>query len=58
MKPGYREIYQRYRQNIHDGVLKPGDRVPSIRLLANHRRREIHHSAAGADRSETDRAFL
>lgn len=34
MKPGYREIYQRYRQNIHDGVLKPGDRVPSIRLLA------------------------
>ncbi|NCH56299.1 PLP-dependent aminotransferase family protein [Cronobacter muytjensii] len=34
MKPGYREIYQRYRQNIRDGVLKPGDRVPSIRLLA------------------------
>ncbi|EOW6515093.1 PLP-dependent aminotransferase family protein [Cronobacter dublinensis] len=34
MKPGYREIYQRYRQNIHDGVLKPGDRVPSIRMLA------------------------
>ncbi|NUW54247.1 PLP-dependent aminotransferase family protein [Cronobacter turicensis] len=34
MKPGYREIYQRYRQNIHDGLLKPGDRVPSIRELA------------------------
>ncbi|ELZ9928150.1 PLP-dependent aminotransferase family protein [Cronobacter malonaticus] len=34
MKPGYREIYQRYRQNIHDGLLKPGDRVPSIRVLA------------------------
>ena len=34
MKPGYRDIYKRYRQNIHDGVLKPGDRVPSIRVLA------------------------
>ncbi|WP_254891515.1 GntR family transcriptional regulator, partial [Cronobacter sakazakii] len=34
MKPGYREIYQRFRQNIHDGLLKPGDRVPSIRVLA------------------------
>lgn len=31
---GYREIYARYRQNILAGVLKPGDKVPSIRVLA------------------------
>lgn len=34
MKPGYHEIYSRYRDNIMRGVLKPGDRVPAIRLLA------------------------
>src|SRR5690606_19767481 len=27
-------IYARYRENIISGVLKPGDRVPSIRVLA------------------------
>lgn len=34
MKPGYHEIYSRYRDNIARGVLKPGDRVPAIRVLA------------------------
>ncbi|MEY6715257.1 GntR family transcriptional regulator [Enterobacter hormaechei] len=34
MKPGYHEIYSRYRDNIMRGVLKPGDRVPAIRVLA------------------------
>ena len=32
---GYKEIYARYRQQIQDGVLKPGARVPSIRSLAS-----------------------
>ena len=27
MKPGYHEIYSRYRDNITRGVLKPGDKV-------------------------------
>ncbi|HAI48912.1 MAG TPA: hypothetical protein DCM53_03385, partial [Enterobacteriaceae bacterium] len=31
---GYREIYERYRQNILAGVIKPGDKLPSIRVLA------------------------
>lgn len=31
---GYRAIYQRYQQNILAGVLKPGDKLPSIRVLA------------------------
>ena len=35
---GYREIYARYRQQILAGVLKPGDRVPAIRVLAS----ELH----------------
>ncbi len=30
---GYKEIYARYRQQIQDGALKPGARVPSIRSL-------------------------
>lgn len=34
MKPGYHEIYTRYRDNITRGVLKPGDKVPAIRVLA------------------------
>jgi GntR family transcriptional regulator / MocR family aminotransferase len=34
MKSGYREIYERYRHNILSGLLKPGDRVPSVRVLA------------------------
>ncbi len=34
MKSGYHEIYSRYRDNIARGVLKPGDRVPAIRVLA------------------------
>ncbi len=32
---GYREIYTRYRQQIIEGRLKPGDRVPAIRTLAS-----------------------
>ena len=27
MKPGYHEIYSRYRDNITRGVLKPGDKI-------------------------------
>lgn len=34
MTLGYRAIYARYRQNILAGVLKPGDKLPSIRVLA------------------------
>ncbi|HIC2035530.1 PLP-dependent aminotransferase family protein [Enterobacter soli] len=34
MKPGYHDIYTRYRDNITCGVLKPGDKVPAIRVLA------------------------
>lgn len=34
MKPGYHQIYTRYRDNITRGVLKPGDKVPAIRVLA------------------------
>lgn len=32
---GYKEIYARYHQQIQDGLLKPGARVPSIRSLAS-----------------------
>jgi len=32
---GYKEIYARYRQQILAGHLKPGDRVPAIRVLAS-----------------------
>jgi GntR family transcriptional regulator / MocR family aminotransferase len=32
---GYLGIYERYRANILSGALKPGGRVPSIRVLAN-----------------------
>lgn len=32
---GYKEIYARYRQQILAGRLKPGDRVPAIRVLAS-----------------------
>ncbi|QZY90902.1 PLP-dependent aminotransferase family protein [Pantoea dispersa] len=31
---GYKEIYQRFRQQILAGQLRPGDRVPAIRVLA------------------------
>ena len=31
---GYKEIYQRYTQSILAGTLKPGEKVPSIRVLA------------------------
>lgn len=34
MKSGYHAIYTRYRDNIARGVLKPGDKVPAIRVLA------------------------
>lgn len=35
MKPGYKTIYEQYRQSIMRGLLKPGDKVPSVRVLAN-----------------------
>lgn len=34
MKTGYRDIYARFRQDILKGLLKPGDKVPSVRVLA------------------------
>jgi GntR family transcriptional regulator/MocR family aminotransferase len=33
--PIYRQIYLRIRQSIAEGVLRPGDRVPSVRGLAS-----------------------
>jgi GntR family transcriptional regulator/MocR family aminotransferase len=32
-EPYYRQIYDRVRGAIHSGLLKPGDRVPSVRAL-------------------------
>ena len=32
MKPGYHEIYSRYRDNITRGVLKPGEALEDIVL--------------------------
>ncbi|WP_065761498.1 PLP-dependent aminotransferase family protein [Pseudomonas defluvii] len=32
--PIYRQIYQRFRESISDGRLRPGDRVPAVRALA------------------------
>lgn len=34
MKLGYKAIYERYRDNILAGLLKPGDKIPSVRVLA------------------------
>ena len=31
---GYQAIYQRYKQQILSGNLKPGEKVPAIRVLA------------------------
>lgn len=33
--PFYRQIYLRFRMSISDGLLQPGDRVPSVRALAS-----------------------
>ena len=33
-QPIYMQVYQRFREAIHAGLLKPGDRVPSLRSLA------------------------
>jgi len=33
--PFYRQIYLRFRTSISDGLLQPGDRVPSVRALAS-----------------------
>lgn len=30
----YRQLYQRFRESIADGRLRPGDRVPAVRALA------------------------
>lgn len=35
MKPGYKTIYEQYRHSITRGLLKPGDKVPSVRVLAS-----------------------
>lgn len=35
MKPGYKAIYEQFRQSILSGLLKPGDKVPSVRVLAS-----------------------
>ncbi|SES93200.1 PLP-dependent aminotransferase family protein [Kosakonia radicincitans] len=35
MKPGYKSIYEQYRHSIVSGLLKPGDKVPSVRVLAS-----------------------
>jgi len=35
MKPGYRAIYSQYRESITQGLLKPGEKVPSVRVLAS-----------------------
>ena len=32
-EPFYRQIYERFRSAIADGVLKPGDRIPSARAI-------------------------
>ncbi|MBD1589730.1 PLP-dependent aminotransferase family protein [Pseudomonas typographi] len=32
--PIYRQLYQRFREAIGDGRLRPGDRVPAVRALA------------------------
>ena len=32
--PLYRQLYQRFRQALDDGQLRPGDRVPPVRALA------------------------
>lgn len=35
MRPGYKAIYEQYRRSIASGLLKPGDKVPSVRVLAS-----------------------
>ncbi|MFZ6645976.1 PLP-dependent aminotransferase family protein [Undibacterium sp. TJN25] len=34
-EPVYRQIYARFRSAITEGLLKPGDRIPAARALAN-----------------------
>lgn len=33
-EPLYRQVYERFRNAIAQGTLKPGDRIPSARALA------------------------
>ena len=33
-EPFYRQIYDRFRNAISSGVLKPGDRIPAVRALS------------------------
>lgn len=33
-QPIYQQVYQRFREAISEGLLRPGDRVPSLRSLA------------------------
>ncbi|WP_394780276.1 GntR family transcriptional regulator, partial [Undibacterium sp.] len=34
-EPVYRQIYARFRAAITDGLLKPDDRIPAVRALAD-----------------------
>ena len=47
-KPLYRQVYERFRDAIHDGTLRPGERLPSTRSLA---------SQLGAARGTIDLAY-
>lgn len=40
--PVYRQLYQRFRESIADGRLRPGDRVPAVRAKPGSR-----HSGSG-----------
>ncbi|MGC5700599.1 PLP-dependent aminotransferase family protein [Pseudomonas sp. NFXW11] len=35
VQPAYRQLYERFKAAIGKGVLRPGERVPSIRVLAS-----------------------
>jgi len=47
-KPLYRQVYERFREAIHDRTLRPGERLPSTRSLA---------SQLGAARGTIDLAY-
>src|SRR6185437_14217030 len=47
-KPLYRQIYERFRDAIRNGILRPGERLPSARSLA---------SQLGAARGTVDLAY-
>ncbi|MBD2795509.1 PLP-dependent aminotransferase family protein [Xenorhabdus sp. 18] len=47
--PLYRQIYQRLMQAINQGILKPGQRIPSIRTLSS----ELHVSRSTVESAYT-----